>query len=307
MKHGLTCADIHERLDAFHDGELSIDERIDVQHHLSHCSACNDLASDLASIGAGLRDIASQIAERDTKDPGRISSRVLDRLRVEEQFSIRAQVADWFSDMHLVWAGLGASMATMICVVGSASVLLAASQERPNSMASTISELASQGSNANPLRLSSSMSVPRAVTDAIEMPEKDAQYTLTAVVSREGHVQGVEMVDQARHPGVNVMLNEAYRTRFAPATNRGDAVAVSLVWLVANTTVTSPHDPMEALRQALRHRNSPEPIATPSFPAETIDVPKPQPAQLVKPVSPEAASSAPSASMALAAAAEDDF
>ena len=53
--------------------------------------------------------------------------------------------------------------------------------------------------------------------------------------------------------GVNAMLNEAYRMKFAPATARGDAVAVSMVWLVANTTVKGRHDEnMQALRQALR-------------------------------------------------------
>lgn len=302
MRHERSCADIQEHLDAFHDGELSVDERIEIQRHLGACVACNECASEIAMLGSELRDLASHIAEHDTTDPTRISAHVLERLRVEEQFSIRAQVADWFSDMHLVWAGLGASVATLICVIGSASVLHATNQERPNSMARTISVLASQGSNDNPIRLNSSISVPRAVTDAIEIPEQDAQYTLAAVVSREGHVQGVEMVDRAAHPGVNVMLNEAYRTRFAPATDRGgDAVAVSLVWLVTNTTVKSPHDPMEALRQALRIHNSPAPIATPSFPAETAE-PKPQAAPMVKPAVPEASSS--SSSMALAFAAE---
>ena len=70
---------------------------------------------------------------------------------------MRAQVVDWFQDMHLVWAGLGASVATLICVVGSASVLHAANQERPNSMARVISVLASPGSNDNPMRLNYEM------------------------------------------------------------------------------------------------------------------------------------------------------
>jgi len=300
VRHERSCGDIMERLEAFHDGELTIDERIDVQHHLSECSVCNQVATEISLLGSGLRDIAAAIAENDTTDPTRISAHVVEHLRVEEQFSIRAQVADWFSDMHLVWAGLGASVAMLICVIGSASVLHATSQERPNSMARVISELATQGSNDNPMRLNSSMSVPRAVTDAIEMAEKDAQYTLAAVVSREGYVQGVEIVDQAGHPGAYAMLNEAYRTKFAPATDRGDAVAVSLVWLVANTTVRSPHDPMEALRQALRLRNSPAPIATPTFPAEAAEEPKPIPAPLVKPVVPDASLADPVAAMVAA-------
>jgi hypothetical protein len=299
VRFELGCTNVQDRIEAFHDGELSIDERIEVQQHLLECAACNEASSEIAMLGAGMRDLAAQIAEGDTTDPSRASAHVLERLRVEEQFSLRAQVTDWFSDMHLVWAGLGASVATLICIIGSASVLHATNQERPNSMARTISDIATQGSNDNPLRLNFGMSVPRAVTDAIDLSEKDAQYTLAAVVSREGDVQGVEMVNQAPHPGVNAMLNEAYRTKFAPAKDRGDAVAVSVVWLVANTTVRSPQDPMEALRQALRLHNSPAPIATPSFPAETVE-PKPQPAQMVKPVVPEA--SMPSAAVAMVAA-----
>jgi hypothetical protein len=194
--------------------------------------------------------------------------------------------------MHLVWAGLGASIATAICVIGSASVLHAANQERPNSMARVISVLASPGSNDNPLRLNYEMNAPRAVMDAaIEMSGEDAEYALSAVVSREGRVQGVEVINQPidHRPGVNAMLNEAYRVQFSPAQARGDAVAVSMVWLVANTTVKGRHDSnMTALREALRLRTTPAPIAPLPIPADAAGSPKPQAAPLMKPVAPEA-------------------
>jgi hypothetical protein len=212
-------------------------------------------------------------------------------LKVEESFSMRAQITEWFQDMHLVWAGIGASVATAICIAGSASVLHAANQELPNSMARAISVLASPGSNDNPIRLNYDMMAPRAVTDAaIEMSEEEAEYALSAVVSREGDVQGVEMIN---HPsgraGVNAMLNEAYRMKFAPATARGDAVAVSMVWLVANTTVKGRHDEnMQALRRALRLNTTPAPIAPLPIPPEAAE---PKPPQLMKPIVPEAAAS----------------
>jgi hypothetical protein len=84
----------------------------------------------------------------------------------------------------------------------------------------------------------------------------------SAVVSREGDVQGVEMINQpSDRRGVNAMLNEAYRMKFAPATARGDAVAVSMVWLVANTTVKGRHDVnMQTLRQRSAS-TTPAPIA----------------------------------------------
>ena len=292
MMHEHLCADVRESLEAFYDGELGIDERIAIQNHLGECVACNLAAIELNVIGSTLRQLAGDVAEQPF-EPLRISAHVLERLRVEEQFSIRSQVTDWFQDMHLVWAGLGASLATMICVVGSASVLHAANQERPNSMARVISVLASPGSNDNPLRLNYEMNAPRAVTDAaIEMSEEDVEYALSAVVSREGRVQGVEMINQpfSNRPAVNAMLNEAYRMQFAPATDRGDAVAVSVVWLVASTTVKGRHDEdMQLLRQALRLRTTPAPIAPLPIPADVVGEPKPAAAPLAKPGAPEAA------------------
>src|SRR4029450_11044520 len=151
-----------------------------------------------------------------------------------------------------------------ICVIGSASVLHAANQERPNSMARVIAVLASPGSNDNPLRLNYEMEAPRAASDAaIEMQGEAAEYALAPVVSREGRVQGVAMINEpADRSGINAMLNEAYRMKFAPATARGDAVAVSMVGLGGNTTVIGRHDgDMTALRQALRLRTTPAPIA----------------------------------------------
>lgn len=283
MMHEHPCVTVVDRLEAFHDGELTIDERVAIQNHLGECVSCNLAAQELAALTAGFRDLASHTAEADTTDTSRVTAHVLESLRVEETLSIRAQVAEWFQDMHLVWAGLGATMATMICVVGSASVLHAANQERPNSMARAISVLASPGSNDNPLRLDYSMLPPSAVSDEpFEMSEEDTEYALSAVVSREGRVQGVEVLNPTTRR-VNAMLNEAYRMQFAPALDRGDAVAVSVVWLVANTTVKGRHDvDMVALRQALRLKTTPAPIAPLPIPTE-VTQPKPETPPLVKP------------------------
>ena len=284
------CPDVRERLEAFHDGELTIDERIEIQQHINECSGCSSAANELSELSSTLRGLAAVAGEDQPVEALGIPSHVIERLNVEEKFSLRAQITEWFQDMHLVWAGLGASAATAICILGSASVLHAANQERPNSMARVISVLASPGSNDNPLRLNYEMMAPRAASDAaIEMSGEDAEYTLSAVVSREGRVQGVEMINEpSDRTGVNAMLNEAYRMKFAPATARGDAVAVSVLWLVANTTVKGRHDgDMQMLRQALRLKTTPAPIAPLPIPAEA----DPKPAQLLKP-GPDAAAAA---------------
>lgn len=287
MMHQHACADVREQLEAFHDGELSIHQRLAVQNHLEDCVSCSLAASELSNLSSVLRDFSSEAVDADAAVVSRLSRHVLERVRVEEQFSIRAKMSDWFQDMHLVWAGLGASVATLVCIIGSASVLHATSQERPNSMARTLAVLASPGSNDNPLRLSYSMVVPSAVTTAaIEMSEENAHYTLSAVVSREGRVQGVEMINQPNRPGMNAMLNDAYRMQFSPAMDRGDAVAVSMVWLLANTTVKGrPLDMMEVVREALRLHNSPEPLRALPVPEDAA-----APAPLMKPDTPETSS-----------------
>lgn len=295
MMHEHSCADVRARLEAFYDGEVPFHERLAIQNHLTECVACSLESEELTALGATLRTMAAEVGEQAAVQPLRLSAQVVEQLGVEEQFSIRSQVVALFQDMHLVWAGIGATVATFICVVGSASVLHAANQERPDSLAGVISLLANPGSNANPLRLNYDMMAPRAVTDpTIDMSGEDAQYALSAVVSREGRVQGIEVINNAQPQGtqavVNAMLNEAYRVQFAPAQARtGDAVAVSMVWLVASTTVKGRHDDgLGMLRQALRLRNGPRPIGPVPVPVAMESEPKAPAAPIVKPVLPEA-------------------
>ena len=292
MMHEHSCTDVRERLEAFADGEVPFSERRAIQNHLTECVACSLEAREITALGSTLRVMAAEVGEHAAAEPLRLTAQVVEQLGVEQQLSVRSQVVALFQDMHLVWAGIGATVATLICVAGSASVLHAANQERPDSLAGVISLLANPGSNENPVRLNYDMMAPRAVTDpSIEMSEEDAEYALSAVVSREGRVQGIEVINDAQPLGkravINAMLNEAYRVQFSPAQARtGDAVAVSMVWLVASTTVKGRHDDgLGMLRQALRLRNGPQPIGPVPVP---VAAGKPQAAPLMKPVVPQA-------------------
>jgi hypothetical protein len=297
MMHEHPCADVREHLEAFYDGELPLERRVAIQNHLGECVTCSLAAEELSTLGASLREFAAQVADRTSDEPMRMTARVIERLRVEEQFSLKSQITGLFQDMHLVWAGLGATMATLICVIGSASVLHAAGQQQPGSFANVLSILANPGSNENPIRLNYEMTVPGVVSATpISMAEEDAEYALSAVVSREGRVQGVEVLDHSRVPGrsVNAVLHDAYRMQFSPAQARGDAVAVSVVWLVANTTVKGRGgEDIEALRKALRAQTTPQPIGPLPVPPDAE--PKPAPAPLMKPIVPDAAAMAAAA------------
>ena len=172
-------------------------------------------------------------ARRDAARPGRgrrrassrskrcaLSAHVIERLRVEEPFSIRAQVADWFQDMHLVWAGLGASVATVICVVGSASVLHAANQERPNSMARV-----DRGARQPRLERQPAAAQLRNDRAARRHRRRDRDVRRGrrvravggGVARRPRAGRRDDQSSRADRPGVNAMLNEAYRVQFAPA------------------------------------------------------------------------------------------
>ena len=126
---------------------------------------------------------------------------------------------------------------------------------------------------------------------AIEMSEEDAEYALSAVVSREGRVQGVEMINQRVRPApaVNAMLNEAYRMKFAPAHGaRRRGGGEHGVAGGEHHGEGPPRRDMQALRQALRLRTTPAPIAPLPIPAGSDGEPKPAAAPLMKPVVPDA-------------------
>ncbi len=245
MMHVLPCAQVREDLTAYHDGELPIQVQVRVQAHLHECIACRLEATSIAELGDALRTMAGSVPGRAAAENGRLTSAVLERIRVEQQFSIGAQIRDLFQDMHLVWAGLGATMAVAICLFASAGVLQAASQEKPESLAAIISTLANQGTNDNPLRLAGTMLAPRALVNT-PMPtaDEDVEWALSAVVTREGRIQNLEVLvaEQARALQVKPeivlgMIEAASRARFEPAISGGLPVAVNVVWLVTSTTV----------------------------------------------------------------------
>ena len=283
MMHVLPCQRVREDLEAFVDNELSIDEQVAIQSHLQVCVPCRLEASELAEIGHALR---TPPAAATPEEAGRLSSIVIERVRLEQQFSFGVQFRDTFDDMHFVWAGLGATAAMLFCIFASAGVLHAASRERPDSLAGLIDYLANPGSNENPVRLHDYMAAPRASFDgAMPLPTEDTELAFAAVVSREGRVQNLDLLDEqarALHVKPEVlwsMLNAASRTRFEPAMAGGAPVAVSMVWLVSTTTVKGrPDYDLYLLKPPVMNEPATGPSAPPKpRPVVTPPVPKPAP------------------------------
>lgn len=270
MMHVLPCHRVREDLEAFVDRELPIDDQVAIQSHLQLCVPCRLEASELSEIGHALRAAPVVVATL-PEDPGRLTSIVLERVRLEQQLSFGVQLRSIFDDMHFVWAGLGATAAMLICIFASAGVLQAASRERPDSLAGLIDYLANPGSNANPVRLHDYMAAPRASFDgAMPLPIEDTELAFSAVVTREGRVQNLDLLDEqarALHVRPEVLLsmrNAASRTRFEPAMAGGAPVAVSMVWLVSTTTVKGhPDYDLYLLKPPVRNVRTSGPSAPP--------------------------------------------
>jgi hypothetical protein len=288
MMHVKQCDEVRERLEELHDGELPVDDQIAIQDHLRDCIACSLAAGELDSLGDALREMAVGLPDRTSSEADRVPTRVLDQLQIERQFSLATRVRALFQDMHLVYPALGATAATIFCLVGSMSVLHAASQDRrPDSLAGVIDYLANPGSNANPMRLAVDMMAPRARTNPdsfIPFSDEDGVIAMNAVVTREGRIQGIEFVDEGttqlkvKPAELMIMLNAASRATFEPAQARsGNTVAVSLVWVLASTTVKGRPDDAWFLRRPVAPR-IPLPGPLPAArPAPAIDAPQTKP------------------------------
>jgi len=152
-----------------------------------------------------------------------------------------------FEDMHLVWIGLASTVATFLCGAIVLSMLQFASPERNDSLAGVIAVISAPlGSDLNPARLDQFISAPSTVPgdDAIQAtlagtsPNGEVVLPLSLVVTREGRVSGVSLLNHDHGArDFTTVLDAVSRTRLQPAYAGGEPVAVSLVWLLAHTTV----------------------------------------------------------------------
>lgn len=241
----LTCAAVARRLAAFHDGELPVAETIAVGSHIQDCPPCARELGELRLVGAAVRQAA---APAPTDDWTGLQPGVISRMRAEAHESLRARTGRVFEDMHLVWIGLGATAATIVCGVIVLGMLSFASSEQQNSLAGVILATTSPGgSNSNPVWLNDSMSVPTVVSPGHDVmnaalwggaSQDDLVLPLTVIVTREGWVKDVSVLsDDHGHRDISDILHAIAQTRLEPAQSDGAPIAVGFVWLVAHQVV----------------------------------------------------------------------
>jgi anti-sigma factor RsiW len=254
-----TCAETQERLSAFLDDELTVQEHLDVRQHLADCSVCQNELAAYEEMGGWLRETGQG---RSVEMAG-LADAVVSRVSAEGREAWFARLSRAFDDMHLVWAGLSATGAVIVCAgLAAALVLLAPREERADSLRGIVSALSLSGSDLEPMLLRPGLEVPRVSPEAITpvmlastLPgpwsASDSDVAVAAVVTRDGRVSGARIVDGEAYAGFTESLEES--ARFQPASRRGVPVAVSLVWVMSHTTVRpmAPADlvkPQSALR-----------------------------------------------------------
>lgn len=262
----LTCGAARRRLDAYHDGELSFSEQIAVSSHLEWCDDCAAALDDLRQVRDVLRNsMPGRIAlsNLSVEDDLTLQATVINRLKAEERLSFGVWVQDAFTDMHFVYAGLSAVAAALACVAITLSMMRVATNELPDSTAALVRTFGTPGSNLNPVSVSPRLRMPRALDEPVWVTPvvvDDTYFTLSAVVTREGRVGNLEVLnsnggrwipaDRAEAKTVEDLIGVVSRARFEPASMvlepasmAGLPVAVNMVWIVAHTTVRAIKDP----------------------------------------------------------------
>ena len=280
MTQYIGCETARELLDAFVDGELPVTDQVMVEAHLRWCTTCSARIEDMSIIGAAVR-IGSAVgvrgAQLDECAFAALQDDVISRVSAEHNQSFGVRFREMFEDMHLWWPALGACCAVLICLAGASTVLYATSEEHPDSLAALITTI-SDRSGQDPLLLDNTIMTPRSIDNGtmLDVPDDEAVVTLAMVVSSEGEISDLALLqserevvvarhDRSRHQReLADLLHQVKRARFEPAQAlSGRKVAVNMVWLIARTTVKGNARDVDAVNAAPVPVRKREPVKPP--------------------------------------------
>jgi hypothetical protein len=241
----LSCAAARRRLNAFHDGELSISEQIAVGAHLECCDECARIVAETRCVGLALQ-AGLHGALLANEEAAAFTGAVVSRMKAERQASIGMRVQSLFEDMHLVYAGLGATAATVVCVVIMLGMMRFATSERPDSLAAIVNVLATPLECEPGVDPSASACHERwtgRFQRANESAEQDAVFTLESMVTRHGRVASLELL-RGRHAAaaaeatlVEGLLDVVSRARLELPQSPPLSDLARMVWWVEHATV----------------------------------------------------------------------
>jgi hypothetical protein len=246
----LTCAAVKRRLHAYHDRELAVSDEISVSAHLDWCDRCAEMLSEFELVRATLKAAAPGRAVLSDEEAVAFNQTVVSRSKAEEDASLLASMRVMFADMHLVYAGLGATLATLACLVVMLGMMRFGSVERPDSLAAIVSVL------AMPLECQYSASISDTAEGgscqarwlerfqrANETAEQDAVFTLDSLVNEQGKLANLARLRTSRHRAasgqvklIEALLDSVSKSRLDMQPVRLPSAA-NVLWMVARTTV----------------------------------------------------------------------
>ena len=197
----LSCASTRRRLQAFHDRELAVGEQIAVSAHVEWCPRCARALADIRDVGSALQAILPGRLTLSHEDAAVFTGTVVNRFTAEDAASLFSRVQVMFSDMRLGYAGLGATAATMVCVVIMLTMMHFAPKERPDSLRAMMTVISTpldcesfDLSDASGCRARWAERFQR----ANEWAEQDAVYALEIMLTRQGEMTNFTVPRKAR-------------------------------------------------------------------------------------------------------------
>jgi Putative zinc-finger len=242
----LACAAARRRLQAFHDGELPVGDQIAVAGHVDRCRDCANALAELQFVASALRGAATVRGGLTIEEAASFQSAVVSRAKAERDASLVARVRDMFDDMHLVYAGLGATAATLACLVIMLTMMRFASSERSDSLAAMVAFLATPGSSADAIAIDAASHArwTARFQAATESAQQDAVFTLSNVVTREGRLADLERLRTRGHKAaseeaklIEHLMDSVSRGRLEGVLGDGLSSATGIVGLITHTTV----------------------------------------------------------------------
>jgi putative zinc finger protein len=197
----LSCGSTRRRLQAFHDGELAVGEQIAVSAHVEWCTRCARALADIREVGCALQATLPGRLTLSQEDAAVFTGTVVSRFKAEDAASLFARVRVMFSDMRLGYAGLGATAATIVCVVIMLTMMHFAPKERPDSLRAMMGVI-STPLDCDALDLSDSTGCRARWAErfqrANEWAEQDAVFALEIVLTRQGGLANLGLLRRTR-------------------------------------------------------------------------------------------------------------
>ena len=249
-----SCGSIPTWLAAHHDGELTLEEQIAVEGHISTCPACAGARDDLKAIRSALRlGAAVQHAESEDVELFAVyTATALSQVRADLALDWSGRLRRAIEDAPRFWIAGASASVTTACALLLVGVLSLATPLHPESFSAVLQALEATTAPSSSIQVAPSVILPYVPPDsqvsaifyhAAPAPPRSSipvgAFVTAQVVTREGRIAFVRV--ENTFEGDDELRRDVSRlasdVRFAPARYGASEVQDHVVWLFETTTV----------------------------------------------------------------------